>query len=283
MRARLVALAVSSRSSGSGPGRSAQSGLPHSVPSQSLVWRSRWSQVMLRLCGVSKRVMRSGVLRRSDLLPRRASGVGRIGADVVADGVVELADHAAVEGDADDAGQHAFRDAVGHVDAGGIAPFGDDVAVVDDDAGRVAAVLDRADGVAEGLAAEGLVVVHDQVAGVGAFMRDREVDGGLQRGGVGAIVARGCGGARGCRVRAGSGRGPVGSAAGRRRSGGCGTWSFLSGVSGLGCASDGAGLGQDAVDEGLGGAEIVGRVGEAVDGGGVEVGGDGRVLEEGFG
>src|SRR5207302_6476388 len=57
----------------------------------------------------------------------------------------------------------------------------------------------------------------------------------------------------------------------------------LPGVSGFGSASDGAGLGQDAVDEGLGGAEIVGRVGEAVDGGGVEVGGDGGVLEEGFG
>src|SRR3954467_5743280 len=51
----------------------------------------------------------------------------------------------------------------------------------------------------------------------------------------------------------------------------------------LGCVRAGAGVCDDAVDEGLGGAEVVGRVGEAVDGGGVEVGGDRRVLEEGFG
>src|SRR5258706_1530986 len=42
-------------SSGLSEGRSAQSGLPHSVPSQSLVWRSRWFHVILRLCGVSNR------------------------------------------------------------------------------------------------------------------------------------------------------------------------------------------------------------------------------------
>src|ERR1700692_1342705 len=49
-------------------GRSAQSGLPHSVPSQSLVCRNRLSQVMVRLCGDSNGDSRSGVLSRSDLL-----------------------------------------------------------------------------------------------------------------------------------------------------------------------------------------------------------------------
>src|ERR1700726_2379753 len=55
-------------SSGLSVGRSAQSGLPHSVPSQSLVWRNRLSQVIWRLCGVSNGNSRSGVLSRSDLL-----------------------------------------------------------------------------------------------------------------------------------------------------------------------------------------------------------------------
>src|SRR2546422_10466600 len=50
-----------SHSLGLALGRSAQSGLPHSVPSQSLVCRGRWFQVMVRLCGVSKRYRSSEV------------------------------------------------------------------------------------------------------------------------------------------------------------------------------------------------------------------------------
>src|SRR3984957_2956727 len=55
-------------SAGLSLGRSAQSGLPHSVPSQSLVCRNRLSQVMVRLCGDSNGNSRSGELSRSDLL-----------------------------------------------------------------------------------------------------------------------------------------------------------------------------------------------------------------------
>jgi hypothetical protein len=69
---------------------------------------------------------------------------------------------------------------VGHIDAQRIAPFGDDVAVADDQAGRVAAVLDRADRVAKRLAAEGLVMVQHEVARRLAFAGDGEVDRLLQ-------------------------------------------------------------------------------------------------------
>src|ERR1700681_2226676 len=55
-------------SAGLSLGRSAQSGLPHSVPSQSLVCRNRLSQVIVRLCGDSNGNSRSGVVSRSDLL-----------------------------------------------------------------------------------------------------------------------------------------------------------------------------------------------------------------------
>jgi hypothetical protein len=48
--------------------------------------------------------------------------------------------------------------------------------VVNDKAGRVAPVLDRADGVAEGFAAESLVVVHHQVARRLSLAGDGEVD-----------------------------------------------------------------------------------------------------------
>src|ERR1700722_12624318 len=53
---------------GSGPGRSAQSGLPHNVPSQSLVCRSRLSHVMVRLCAVSNSASKPGPDSASDLL-----------------------------------------------------------------------------------------------------------------------------------------------------------------------------------------------------------------------
>src|ERR1700704_6867906 len=47
-------------------GRSAQSGLPQRVPSQSLVCRSKWSQVIVLLCGGGKRSTKSGRPKRSD-------------------------------------------------------------------------------------------------------------------------------------------------------------------------------------------------------------------------
>src|SRR5271157_5466491 len=61
-RARFVHVA------GSGAGRSAQSGLPHSVPSQSLVCRSRLSHVIVRLCAVSNSASKPGSDSESDLL-----------------------------------------------------------------------------------------------------------------------------------------------------------------------------------------------------------------------
>src|SRR5882757_8859959 len=61
-------------------GRSAQSGLPHSVPSQSLVCRNRLSQVIVRLCGDSKGNNRSGVVSRSDLLVVEGGAQSCIGA-----------------------------------------------------------------------------------------------------------------------------------------------------------------------------------------------------------
>jgi len=65
---------------------------------------------------------------------------------------------------------------VGHVDARGLAPFRDDVALVHDEAGLVAALLDRTDRVAEGLAAEGLVVIECEVARVLRLARNRVAD-----------------------------------------------------------------------------------------------------------
>jgi hypothetical protein len=69
---------------------------------------------------------------------------------------------------------------VGHVHALRLAPFRDDVAFVDDDAGLFAAVLDRTDGIAERLAAEVLVVIQNEVARVLRLGCDRVVDRLLQ-------------------------------------------------------------------------------------------------------
>ena len=101
--------------------------------------------------------------------------------DVFAGGVVDAADHAAVERHADHARQQALGDAVGHVDARRLAPFGDDDALVDDDAGLVAAVLDRSDRLAERLAAERPVVIELEVARVLHFARDGEIDRVLEQ------------------------------------------------------------------------------------------------------
>jgi hypothetical protein len=57
-----------------------------------------------------------------------------------------------------------------------LSPFGDDVAFVNDDAGRFAAVLDRPDGVAEGLAAESLVMIELEIARRLGLAGDRKVD-----------------------------------------------------------------------------------------------------------
>src|SRR5204862_8267853 len=77
--------------------------------------------------------------------------------------------------------ERALGHAVGHVEARGRAPPGDYVAAVNDDAGLLAAVLDRADRLAERLASEGLVMVERQVARVARFARHREIDRALEQ------------------------------------------------------------------------------------------------------
>src|SRR3954447_24846673 len=84
--------------------------------------------------------------------------------NVIANGVVDAANHAAIEGDAHDARQKALRDAVRHVDTVGLAPFRDDISLVHDDAGGLATILDRPDSIAEWLAPEGLVVIELEIA-----------------------------------------------------------------------------------------------------------------------
>ncbi len=69
---------------------------------------------------------------------------------------------------------------MGHVDALRLAPFGNDVAVVDDEAGFVAPRLDGADRVAERLAAERLIVVHHEIARILGLAGDGEIDRRLE-------------------------------------------------------------------------------------------------------
>jgi hypothetical protein len=107
---------------------------------------------------------------------RRQRIVKLDGSHGVACDIVDAADHAAVVGEADHARQEALGDAVGHVDALRLAPFGDQHALVDDDSGQVAAILDRTDGVAERFSAEGAVVVELEVARILDLACDGEVD-----------------------------------------------------------------------------------------------------------
>src|SRR5579864_2758811 len=58
-------------------------------------------------------------------------------------GVGYTMDQVLIDGQADDGGEKAFGHAVGHVDTGRIAPFGDDIAFVDDQSRRVAALFQR--------------------------------------------------------------------------------------------------------------------------------------------
>src|SRR5262249_58315660 len=57
-----------------------------------------------------------------------------------------------------------------------LAPFGDQNALVNDDASELTTSLDRTDGVAEGFPAEGSVVVKLEISRVLDLARDREVD-----------------------------------------------------------------------------------------------------------
>lgn len=67
---------------------------------------------------------------------------------------------------------------MGHVNAGRVAPFGDDIAEMDDEPGRIAALFERADRVTERLAAEGLVVVEvveHEIARIAYFAGNGEI------------------------------------------------------------------------------------------------------------
>src|SRR5207253_7475929 len=99
--------------------------------------------------------------------------------------------HAAVVREANRARQEAFGDAVRHIHALRLAPFGDQNALVDDDAGQITAVLDRTDGVSERFAAESSVVVKLQVARVLDLTRDGKVDRIFQQLRVDACLRRG--------------------------------------------------------------------------------------------
>jgi hypothetical protein len=79
---------------------------------------------------------------------------------------------------------------VGHVDALRLAPFGDQRALVDDDTGQVATILDRTDGLAERFAAEGSVVVELEIARVLGLACDGEVDRVFQQWRVDARLRR---------------------------------------------------------------------------------------------
>ena len=107
---------------------------------------------------------------------------------IFAYGIVDAADQAAVVGNSHDAREKAFRDAVRHVDPRRLAPLRDEVTVANDQAGRIAAVLDRADCLAKRLAAEGLIMVELEIARVLGFARDGKVDGLLERSRVQADI-----------------------------------------------------------------------------------------------
>ena len=93
-------------------------------------------------------------------------------------GEFQNASAASLEGHSDDAGQKAFCYAVCHVYTERITPFGGDVAVANDQPGRVAAVLDRPDGLAERFAAKHHELAeHDQSDHVGLTRLTQELRG----------------------------------------------------------------------------------------------------------
>ena len=112
------------------------------------------------------------------------------GRHVLSNRVVDAPDHAFVEGNADNAGQEALGHAMRHVHTQRLAPFGNDVAFVNDDAGGVAAVLDRPDGIAKRLSPECLVMIELQIARRLGLSRDGKCDRVLQEPGVDARFRR---------------------------------------------------------------------------------------------
>jgi len=104
--------------------------------------------------------------------------------DIGVDCIQNVADEPLVYGDADHGGEEAFCDAVGHVDARGLAPFCHDVAFINDDACGVFSVDERADAGIIGLAAIVLRLGQLLVPWFFAFVVAGEDYGLLQAGGV---------------------------------------------------------------------------------------------------
>ena len=119
------------------------------------------------------------------------AGIEDDGGDVVAHPIVDVADQAAVVRQADGGREEALRDAEGVVGLPGLAPLGNDVALVHDQAGLGTAHREGADGVAEWLAAEGAEVVECEVAGGPGLARDRDLHGALDGRRVEAGLFRG--------------------------------------------------------------------------------------------
>jgi hypothetical protein len=89
-----------------------RSSLPNSVPDHSLVWVSRWRQVMSLFCSLSKPSSEPIALHL----------------------VVEALDQPVADREAGQQRQETLGDAEGHVGAVGVAPFGQDLAAAIDDA-----------------------------------------------------------------------------------------------------------------------------------------------------
>src|SRR6266516_1847192 len=101
--------------------------------------------------------------------------------DVFAHGVIDAPDQAAVVGNSHRAREKTFGDAVRHVDPRRLAPFRDHVAAANDQAGGVAAILDRPDRIAERLAAEGLVMIELEIAWRLGLAGDCKIDRVFER------------------------------------------------------------------------------------------------------
>ena len=110
------------------------------------------------------------------LVARRGRSVNLDRRDILAHRVVDAPDQASVIGQSHHAGKKTLGHAVGHVHPQRISPFGDDVAVVDDEARGIAAFPDGPDGIAERFAAEGLIVVEFQIARRPGLAGDGKVD-----------------------------------------------------------------------------------------------------------
>ena len=119
------------------------------------------------------------------------AGVEDDGRHIVAHEVVDVADEAVVVREADAGGQKALRDAEGVVGLRGVAPFGDDVSLVDDQPGLRGAGGEGTHGVAERFTPEGPEVAEGEVAGGLGLARDRDLDGALDGGRVEAELGRG--------------------------------------------------------------------------------------------